>query len=292
MLFNIEKREYMIKIGEMQTLIILRKTSIGVYLKDETDEDNTGVLLPKKQVPLDAEVGSKIDVFIYKDSEDRIIATTKIPKIKLGQIEMLEVLDTNKIGAFLDWGLEKDLFLPYKEQTMKVIKGKKYLVSLYIDKSQRLCASMNIYRFLKSDSDYKVNDKVTGILYSIKKDYGAFVAVDNKYHGLIANKEFYGNYKYGDKLQARVISITQDGKLNLSVRQPSYMQIDIDAQIILDKLENCNEIYLNDSSSPEEIKKQLSMSKNSFKKALGKLLKTKQIEFTQNGIKKYKKEEI
>ncbi len=282
----------MIKIGEMQTLIILRKTSIGVYLKDETDEDNTGVLLPKKQVPLDTEVGNKIDVFIYKDSEDRIIATTKVPKIKLGQIEMLEVVDTNKIGAFLDWGLEKDLFLPYKEQTMKVIKGKKYLVSLYIDKSQRLCASMKIYRFLKSDSNYKVNDKVTGILYSIKKDYGAFIAVDNKYHGLIANKEFYGNYKYGDKLQARVISITQDGKLNLSVRQPSYMQIDIDAQIILNKLENCDEIYLNDSSSPEEIKKQLDMSKNSFKKALGKLLKNKQIEFTQNGIKKYKKEEI
>lgn len=282
----------MIKIGETQTLIILRETSIGVYLKDETDEDNTGVLLPKKQVPLDAEVGNKIDVFIYKDSEDRIIATTKVPKIKLGQIEMLEVVDTNKIGAFLDWGLEKDLFLPYKEQTMKVIKGKKYLVSLYIDKSQRLCASMKIYRFLKSDSDYKVNDKVTGILYSIKKDYGAFVAVDNKYHGLIANKEFYGNYKYGDKLQARVISITQDGKLNLSVRQPSYMQIDIDAQIILDKLKNYDEIYLNDSSSPEEIKKQLGMSKNSFKKALGKLLKNRQIEFTQNGIKKYKKEEI
>jgi len=292
MLFNIEKRKYMIKIGETQTLIILRETSIGVYLKDETDEDNTGVLLPKKQVPLDAEVGNKIDVFIYKDSEDRIIATTKVPKIKLGQIEMLEVVDTNKIGAFLDWGLEKDLFLPYKEQTMKVIKGKKYLVSLYIDKSQRLCASMKIYRFLKSDSDYKVNDKVTGILYSIKKDYGAFVAVDNKYHGLIANKEFYGNYKYGDKLQARVISITQDGKLNLSVRQPSYMQIDIDAQIILDKLKNYDEIYLNDSSSPEEIKKQLGMSKNSFKKALGKLLKNRQIEFTQNGIKKYKKEEI
>lgn len=276
----------MINIGEIQTLIMLRKTSVGAYLGIKEDKDDTGVLLPKKQVPQTLEIGDKIDVFVYKDSEDRIIATTKTPKIKLGQIEMLKVVDTNKIGAFLDWGLEKDLFLPFKEQTMKVIKGNKYLVSLYIDKSQRLCASMDIYKFLKSDSNYKVGDKISGTLYSIKKDYGAFIAVDNKYHGLIANKEFYGNYKYGDKLQARVISITQDGKLNLSIRQPSYMQIDIDAEIILDKLKDTGEIYLNDSSSPEEIKKELNMSKNSFKKALGRLLKNKQIEFTQKGIKK------
>lgn len=281
----------MIRVGEMQSLNVLRKTSVGAYISSE--DDNTGVLLPKKQVPEGLEIGDKIDVFVYKDSEDRIIATTRTPKIQLGQIEMLEVVDITKIGAFLDWGLEKDLFLPYKEQTIKVTKGKQYLVALYLDKSQRLCATMDIYKLLRTDSDYKVGDKVSGILYSIKKDYGAFIAVDNKYHGLISNKEFYGSYKYGDKIEARVISIREDKKLNLSIRQPSYMQIDIDVQTILDKLDKNNgELNLNDSSTPEEIKKELNMSKSSFKKALGRLLKQHKIEFTTRGIEKYKKEEM
>lgn len=281
----------MIRVGEIQSLNVLRKTSVGAYLG--TVSDDTGVLLPKKQVPEGLEIGDKIDVFVYKDSEDRIIATTRTPKVQLGQIEMLEVVDITKIGAFLDWGLEKDLFLPYKEQTIKLAKGKKYLVALYLDKSQRLCATMDIYKLLRTDSDYKVGDKVSGILYSIKKDYGAFVAIDNKYHGLISNKEFYGNYKYCDKIEARVIGIREDKKLNLSIRQPSYMQIDIDAQTILDKLDKNNgELNLNDSSTPEEIKKELDMSKSSFKKALGRLLKQHKIEFTTRGIKKYKKEEM
>lgn len=283
----------MIKIGEIQTLKLLRKTTVGAFLNNEASETNEDVLLPKKQVPEDLEVGDKIEVFIYRDSEDRIIATTRTPKLVMGQVALLKAVDITGIGAFMDWGLEKDLFMPHKEQTTKIIKGKEYLVSLYLDKSQRLCATMDIYKLLDNNSKYNIGDKVTGILYSIKKNFGAFVAVDNKYHGLISNKEYYGNYKCGDTIEARVIKIRQDGKLDLSIRQPSYIQMDTDAQTILTELElQEGEIYLNDSSSPEEIKEIFSMSKNSFKKAIGKLFKEKKIEFTDRGIKKYGEEEI
>lgn len=283
----------MIKIGEIQTLKLLRKTTVGAFLNNEASETNEDVLLPKKQVPEDLEVGDKIEVFIYRDSEDRIIATTRTPKLVMGQVALLKAVDITGIGAFMDWGLEKDLFMPHKEQTTKIIKGKEYLVSLYLDKSQRLCATMDIYKLLDNNSNYNIGDKVTGILYSIKKNFGAFVAVDNKYHGLISNKEYYGNYKCGDTIEARVIKIRQDGKLDLSIRQPSYIQMDTDAQTILTELElQGGEIYLNDSSSPEEIKEIFSMSKNSFKKAIGKLFKEKKIEFTDRGIKKYGEEEI
>lgn len=283
----------MLKIGEIQILKLLRKTTVGAFLNNEDNKTNEDVLLPKKQVPEDLEVGDMIEVFIYRDSEDRIIATTRTPKLVMGQVALLKAIDVTSIGAFMDWGLEKDLFIPHKEQTVKIIKGKDYLVSLYLDKSQRLCATMDIYKLLDNNSNYKVGDKVTGILYSIKKNFGAFVAVDNKYHGLISNKELYGNYQCGNLIEARVIKIRQDGKLDLSIRQPSYLQIDTDAQTILSELElQGGNLYLNDSSSPEEIKKIFSMSKNSFKKAIGKLLKEKKIELTAEGIKKYKEEEI
>lgn len=283
----------MIKIGEIQTLNLLRKTTVGAFLNNEDNKANEDILLPKKQVPEDLEVGDMIEVFIYRDSEDRIIATTRTPKLVIGQVALLKAIDVTSIGAFMDWGLEKDLFLPHKEQTTKIIKGKDYLVSLYLDKSQRLCATMDIYKLLDNNSNYNVGDKVTGILYSIKKDFGAFVAIDNKYHGLISNKELYGNYQCGNSIEARVIKIRQDGKLDLSIRQPSYIQIDIDAQTILSELElQGGNLYLNDSSSPEEIKLIFCMSKNSFKKALGKLLKEKKIQLTAKGIKKYEEEEI
>lgn len=277
----------MIKIGEIQMLEVLRKTTVGIFLNVSNNETDDDVLLPKKQVPEEIEIGDKIEVFIYRDSEDRLIATTRTPKLTINKISLLKAVDVTGIGAFMDWGLEKDLFLPHKEQTTKVIKGKEYLVSLYLDKSNRLCATMDVYKLLQNDSGYNVGDKVTGILYSVKKDFGAFVAIDNKYHGLISNKEFYGKYQCGDSIEARVIKIREDGKLDLSIRQPSYMQIDTDAQIILDELDTNNgQLYLNDNSSPEDIKNKLNMSKNSFKKALGKLFKDKKIEFTSNGVKK------
>ncbi|HHV45732.1 MAG TPA: S1 RNA-binding domain-containing protein [Tissierellia bacterium] len=277
----------MISIGEIQKLKIKRSTSFGVYLTDlEGKNRNEEILLPKREVPKNLKAGDTIEVFIYRDSEDRLIATTRRPKITLGEVGLLRVKDITKIGAFLDWGLEKDLLLPFKEQTMKLIKGKKYLVGLYVDKSDRLCATMKIKDFLRTDSPYKENDWVKGTIYSINEDMGAFVAVDNKYHGMIPKKELIGVYAPGEEVELRVTKVREDGRLELSLRDKSYLQIDKDAERILEKIkEKGGFLPLNDNSSPEEIKKQLNMSKSSFKKAVGRLLKERKIRFEKKGIR-------
>ena len=163
------------KLGEKQVLTVVKTVDFGVYL----GSDEERVLLPKKQVPEGIEVGDPVEVFLYKDSSDRLIATTHEPKLTLGKLAVLEVADTNRMGAFLDWGLEKDLFLPFRQQTAKVQKGDKCLVTLYIDKSERLCATMKVYHQLQTDSPYEKDDKVTGIIYDRSDEFGMFVAVDN-----------------------------------------------------------------------------------------------------------------
>lgn len=277
----------MIFLGEIQKLKVKKNTSFGVYLTDlEGKNRNEEVLLPKKEVPKDLKIGDTIEVFVYRDSEDRLIATTRKPKITLGEVGLLKVKDITKIGAFLDWGLEKDLFLPFKEQTMKLERGKKYLVGLYIDKSDRLCATMKIRDFLRTDSPYKENDWVKGTIYSINEDMGAFVAVDNKYQGMIPKKELIGVYTPGEEVELRVTKVKEDGRLDLSLRDKSYLQIDKDAERILEKAkEKGGFLPLNDNSPPQEIKKQLNMSKSAFKKAVGRLLKEHKIAFEKNGIK-------
>ncbi|MCR1933127.1 CvfB family protein [Clostridium tepidum] len=276
----------MIKLGEIQNLEIIREAPMGVYLNSKKNKSENDILLPGKQVPKDAKIGDEIEVFVYRDSEDRMIATVNKPKITIGEIGVLNVKEKTKMGAFLDWGLERDLFLPFKEQTYSIQEGKECLVYLYIDKSDRLCASMNVYRVLSTESPYKENDKVKGFIYDIKKEIGAFVAVDNEYHGLIPKNEIYNKLRYGDIVEARVTKIKEDGKLDLSIRKKAYKQMDEDANIILEKLKsNRGKLYLNDSSDPIAIKKLLNMSKNAFKRAIGRLLKEGKIEFIENGIK-------
>ncbi|MFZ5965685.1 MAG: S1 RNA-binding domain-containing protein [Bacillota bacterium] len=275
----------MIELGKIQELQVLRKTSIGVYLGTKDDKGDDGVLLPKSQIEQDVEIGDEIQVFVYRDSEDRLIATIKKPKLTIGEIALLKVVETTRIGAFLDWGLEKDLFLPFKEQTCSITKGKEYLIALYIDKSDRLCGTMDVYKLLSNQSPYKTNDKVQGTIYSMKEDMGAFVAVDQKYHGLIPKHELFGNISCGDTIEARVTQVREDGKLVLSVREKAYKQMDKDAVMILDKLKaNHGVLYLNDKSSPQEIEGALKMSKNAFKRAVGRLLKEGKIKFSDHGI--------
>jgi hypothetical protein len=278
---------FMIEIGEIQKLEIKRKTSVGVYLNSKgSRKEDKDVLLPNKEVPKGANIGDEIEVFIYRDSKERLIATTRKPKVTLGEIGLLKVVDITKIGAFLDWGLEKDLFLPFKEQTMKLEKGRKYLIGLYLDKSDRLCGTMKIKDFLKNDSPYRENDWVKGTIYSINKEIGAFVAVDNKYEGLIPKNELIGVYVPGEEANLRVINVKEDGKLDLSLRDKSYMEIDKDAELILNKAkENGGILLLNDYSSPKEIRNELNISKSAFKKAVGRLLKEGKIEFIEKGIK-------
>lgn len=276
----------MIELGKVQKLEVLRMTSVGAYLGAKNGIEEDDVLLPQNQVTEDIEVGDDIEVFIYKDSEDRRIATTRKPKLTLGEIAPLKVVEITKIGAFLDWGLEKDLFLPFREQTSQIKKGGEYLIGLYLDKSSRLCGTMDVYSILSSDSPYKEDDRVEGIIYSLNANIGAFVAVDNKYHGLIPRDELHGRYNYKDKVEARVIRVREDGKLDLSLREKAYKQMDEDAVKILEKLiKGGGVLRLHDKSSPEEIKAQLNISKNAFKRAVGRLLKDGKIQFVDGGIK-------
>ncbi|MDF2615000.1 MAG: hypothetical protein K0S71_2786 [Clostridia bacterium] len=275
----------MIALGKIQKLKVIRKTEIGVYLNSEDTRGEDDILLPKSQVPPDTEIGHEIEVFVYKDSEDRIIATVKKPKVTIDSLAVLSVVEITRIGAFLDWGLEKDLFLPFKQQVGEVVKGKSYLVGVYIDKSNRLCATMKVYDFLSSESPYKENNKVQGTIYRITEDYGAFVAVDNKYHGLISNKEIYGNYKVGDTVEVRIKKIRPDGKLELSLRKQAFYQIEDDAQKIMNKLKsNDGKLLLNDKSSPEKIKTEFNMSKAAFKRAVGRLMKEGAVQVTDEAI--------
>ena len=195
-------------------------------------------------------------------------------------------MDISKIGAILDWVLEKELFLPIKEQTMKLEKGRKYLVALYIDKSERLCATMKIRDYLTSDSPYKEGEWVDGIIYSIHKDYGAFVAVEKKYDAMIENKDIVGVLEIGELINFRISKVKKDGRLNLVLKNFSHAEINDNADILFKILKERNGfLELNDKSNPDKIKDICGMSKSSFKKAVGRLLKTKKIIFEGNGIK-------
>jgi predicted RNA-binding protein (virulence factor B family) len=278
--------EIMMKLGEMQELEVAKIVNIGAYLQSEDKEKTEDrVLLPIKQVPAGTKVGDKINVFVYRDSDDKIIATVKKPKITLGEIATLKVVEMSRIGAFLNWGLEKDLFLPFKEQIGDIRLNGEYMVGLYIDKSDRLCATMNLFKVLRTDSPYKVNDIVRGTVFSLKRGLGAMVAVDNKYLGLIHEGEIIKPLHSGQSVEVRVSNIKEDGKLDLSLKDAPRLQIDKDGEKILKVLiRNKGSLPLNDDSSPEEVNKILGMSKSSFKKASGRLMKRRLIIMTKNGI--------
>ena len=226
------------ELGKRRMLTVVKTVDFGIYLG--TSEER--VLLPKKEVPKEIEIGDPVEVFLYKDSSDRLIATTTEPKITLGELAVLTVKDTGKIGAFLDWGLPKDLLLPFKEQTAKVKKGDQVLVALYVDKSERLCATMKVYEKLETDSPYK-------------------------------------------KVHARVIKVREDGKLDLSVREKAFIQMDADAELIVKRMEEQGgKLPFTDKADPEKIKNELGLSKNAFKRAVGRLLKENKVIITEKSI--------
>ena len=275
--------DIMIRLGEKQKLSVIKKVDFGVYLAEEGAEEK--VLLPIKQVPEGTEIGSEIEVFIYKDSDDRLIATTKEPKIMLGDVRVLRVKETSKIGAFMDWGLEKDVLLPFREQTRKVKAGESVLCALYVDKSSRLAVTMNVYPYLRSNSPYSKDDKVIGTVYELSDNFGAFVAVDDIYSGLIPKKELFGDIKIGDTVNARITSVKEDGRLNLSVREKAYLQMDSDAEKLMKMIEEGGgKLPFTDKASPELIRNKTQMSKNEFKRAVGRLLKEGRITIGKDSI--------
>jgi len=277
----------MMKPGRIRKLKIARIVRQGAYLCEEGEKDKTGdeVLLPGKQVPKGAKPGDEIEVFIYLDSSDRLIATTTRPLITEGEVARLKIRETTKIGAFLDIGLERDLLLPFSEQTYRAEEGSYVLAAMYVDKSGRLAATMKVYDYLSKDPPYRENDEVQGVVYEISKNFGAFVAVDEKYSGLIPAKEYNWEVKAGDLVSARVTRVLPDGKLDLSIRKKAYLQINDDAEKIFSYMTlNNGRIPFTDKADPELIKKTFHMSKAAFKRAVGHLLKDGRIRITESSI--------
>ena len=271
-------------LGTTANLYVLRFSRFGVYLGSGTDR-NFEVLLPNNQVSDSLEKGDKIDVFLYKDSEDRLIATTAVSYLQMGEVAALKVKDITNIGAFLDWGLAKDLFLPFKEQTARVRMGDTVLVTLYIDKSERLCATMKIYDYLSCESPYKKGDKVHGRIYEITDSFGCFVAVDDEFSALIPHNEMTRELKVGEEVDARVKEVTEEGKLTLSLQEKVKVQMGMDAERIYSRLEEAGGyLPLHDKTSPEIIKREFQISKAAFKRAIGRLMKQKKIQIKEDGI--------
>ena len=276
----------MLELGKKQRLKVVKKVDFGVYLAEEDgDKKEDRVLLPAKQVPEGAGPGTELEVFLYKDSSDRLIATTREPRLTLGETALLTVAEVGRIGAFLDWGLEKDLLLPYREQTGPVKKGDQVLAALYIDKSQRLCATMKVYHYLKQHSPYVIGDQVKGRVYEISRNFGVFVAVDDQYSALIPRREAQGRYQVGQELSLRVTEVKEDGKLTVSARQKAYLQIGQDAELVLEAIEKAGgRLDFDDKASPEKIDEELGLSKAAFKWAVGHLLKEGKIQLEPGKI--------
>ncbi len=274
----------MIEIGKWQTLRVIRSKEFGVYLAEQ-EGDKDAVLLPRKQVPEGLKAGGEIEVFVYLDSSDRPIATVNQPLITLFQIAKLSVASVGNIGAFMNWGLEKDILLPFKEMVGKVREGKAYLVYMYLDKSNRPCVSMKLYEHLRTDSPYEKGDEVKGYIYQINDKLGAFVAVDNCYQGLIPKQELHKRLHVGDEATLRVSNVREDGKLNLSLTKPAYQQMDEDSEMVYQAILSYDGVLpFTDKASPEIIEREMGLSKNAFKRAVGRLLKEKRIEIREKSI--------
>ncbi len=280
----------MIRLGERQTLTVARIKDFGIYLTDPAEKTddmlNNSVLLPKKEVPECVSIGDEVDVFIYRDSSDRLIATRREPLITMGEVKALTVKEVTGIGAFLDWGLEKDLMVPFREQTVRLKAGDKPLVALYIDKSSRLCATMRIYDYLRTDSLYRENDYFQGTVFGINEKIGVFVAVDDKYIGMVPIAKAPQGVRIGDTVRGRVLHIRHDGKLELTTQEKINVQMDIDsAKLKRIMEEHFGRLPVTEKDDPELIREKTGMSKAAFKRAVGRLLKEREISIEDGIIK-------
>ena len=275
----------MLQIGQHNTLTILRDTKVGLFLGNGNEVDD--VLLPNKYVPKVFEIGEEITVFIYLDHEERPVATTLVPYIFLNEFALLRVNYTNQIGAFMDWGMEKDILVPFKEQARQMEKGKRYLVYLYLDeKTNRLVASSKTNQFLDNENITVANGDEVDLIISHITDIGINVIINQKHKGLVYNDEVYDDrIRTGDKLIGYIKNVREDGKIDVSLQKLGYQNIEPNAENILDELRASKGfLRLNDNSSPDDIKTVLKMSKKTFKKAVGLLYKEKLIEIKEDGI--------
>lgn len=274
----------MVQIGKTNRLKVLRKVSIGLYLDGDTLGD---LLVPNRYVPENISVGDELDVFVYLDSEDRLIATTEVPLAQVGDFALMKAVAVTKVGAFLDWGLSKDLLVPFSEQQQKMEAGKHYLVHVYLDdNTKRIVASAKIDKFLDNlPPEYEPGDQVQ-LMIASRTDLGLKAIVNGIHSGMLYNNQVFKSLKIGDKVTGYIQKVREDDKIDLLLEKPGYEKIDDISEIILDKLkQNKGFIPVTDKSEPDEIARIFGMSKKNFKKAVGGLYKKRMIDIQNDGIK-------
>lgn len=271
----------MLAIGKFNKLRINSITAQGAFLDTEEGE----ILLPARYLPADAQAGDRIDAFIYLDSEDRLAATTVAPKVAVGEFAFLEVKDAGKFGAFLAWGLEKDLLVPFSEQRERMRQGEKHVVAVYLDNSGRLAASAKIGKFLDLETvSVREGDEVELLIYELT-DLGAKVIINGRYGGLLFRNELYGK-RVGDQFRGYVKKVREDKKIDVTLRKEGGQDLGEPKEKILKALAAHGGLLpLNDKSSPEMIAEVLKMSKKTFKKALGGLYKERLVALTAEGVR-------
>ena len=269
-------------IGQYNELTILRFTAPGAYLGDDQDND---VLLPGKYITDDMKEGDLITVFLYKDSEDRIVATTETPLITMGGFNFLKVIEVTAFGAFLDWGLEKDLMVPFKEQNQLMEEGKYYLVTLQLDSlTDRLFASTKVNRYFTECTDQEIINEEVDILIGDTTDLGVKVIVNDMYVGIIFKNDLSKSFRRGAYTKGYIYNIREDGKVDVRFEKAGFVKFDEAAERILELVKERKVIYLSDKSDPDEIREQIGMSKKTFKQAIGKLYKAHMINISENSI--------
>lgn len=270
------------KLGELNTLRVLRFTSVGAYLGDEEDND---VLLPNKYLTEDLDIDSEVEVYLYRDSEDRLVATTERPLIDLYGFAYLQTKAVNFFGAFMDWGLEKDLMVPFKEQKLKFEEGRYYLVTLQLDDAtDRLFASAKVNRYLEDCTEDFDPKKEVDLLICEQTELGVKVIVENKFSGLIFNNDISRPVTPGQRTKGYVANVREDGKLDVRLDPTSYAKVSTSAEKILDMLKRKKYIALTDKSHPDDIRETLGMSKKTFKQAVGNLYRERLIRLEKDGI--------
>lgn len=273
----------MTTLGDYNELTVVKQVEFGFYL----DGWDTEILLPTKYVPAGLKVDDKINVFLYRDSSDRLIATTLTPKVKVNEFAFMEVKDVNKNGAFLDWGLEKDLFVPFKEQKERMETGNSYVVYCYLDeRTDRLVASNDFNSFFEKENIELESNQEVDLLFYKETQLGFSAIINNKYSGVVYHSDNYKKVRIGDSAKGYILKVRDDKKIDVSLRKPGMEEVQDSKSIILDELKKWNGFLgLSDNSDPELIKMRLNMSKKTFKKAIGGLYKDGKIELSDAGIK-------
>lgn len=272
----------MISIGTFNTLTIARRTNVGLFLTDG-DQD---VLLPNKYMPKISEIGDEIEVFVYLDHEERPVATTLEPKIYLNEFALLKVNYINEFGAFMDWGLEKDLFVPFREQARKMVEGNYYIVYMYLDeKTNRLVGSSKLNQFLETKDITVTEGEEVDLIVTHITDAGINVVINEKFKGLMYKNEVFEDLRTGDRIIGYIKTIRPDGKIDVSRQKLGFEKVLDNAEKILEELSHNNGFLgLHDKSHPDEIKIVLGMSKKTFKQTIGVLYKEHKILIKADGI--------